>query len=166
MGLLWENGFEMTLVYAAGDPMGKIACEILQSNLFQINPLFKIDIRMTTWPDLVNELTSGRLPLYLNGWTADYADPHNFVFPYMHSKGLFAQAQRYGNEVVDNLIEQAISSNNHSERQMLYDQLAQLYYDEVPSIMMANHWVSISFETGYRVLFPTLRATYAAYAFG
>jgi len=165
-GTLWENGFEMTLVYAEGDPMGKIACEILQSNLFQINPLFKIDIRMTTWPDLVNELTSGRLPLYLNGWTADYADPHNFVFPYMHSKGLFAQAQRYSNEVVDNLIEQAISSNNHSERQMLYDQLAELYYDEVPSVMIGQLLGAYCFRDWvHGFAYNPMRVVYAMYAY-
>ena len=134
-GLLWENGFEMTLVYASGDITGKIACEILQYNLYEINPLFKINIQLMGWPTIMTEMELGRLPMYLSGWTADYPDPHNFVFPYMHSKGTFAHAQRYSNELVDGLIEQAISSNNHSERQMLYDQIAELYYDEVPSIM-------------------------------
>ena len=36
------------------------------------------------------------------------------------------------------MIEQAISSSSHSERQMLYDQIAELYYDEVPSIMICE----------------------------
>jgi len=137
-GLLWENGFEMTLVYASGDITGKIACEILQYNLYEINPLFKINIQLMGWPTMLAEMELGRLPMYLSGWTADYPDPHNFVFPYMHSKGTFAHAQRYSNEVVDELIEEAISSNNHSERQLLYDQLAELYYDEVPSIMISQ----------------------------
>jgi len=137
-GLLWENGFEMTLVYASGDITGKVACEILQYNLYEINPLFKINIQLMGWPTILSEMVLGRLPMYLNGWQADYPDPHNFVFPYMHSKGTFAQAQRYSNEVVDDLIEQAISSSSHSERQILYNQIAELYYDEVPSIMISQ----------------------------
>ena len=137
-GLLWENGFEITLVYAAGDITGKMACEILQNNLFQINPLFRIKIQLMDWPTLINETNSGRLPMYLSGWTADYADPHNFVFPYMHSQGLFARAQRYSSETVDDLIEEAISANDQSERQALYDQIADLYYEEVPSIMICQ----------------------------
>lgn len=137
-GLLWENGFEMTLVYASGDITGKVACEILQNNLFEINPLFKINLRLMGWPTMLSEMVLGRLPMYLMGWTADYPDPHNFVFPYMHSKGTFAQSQRYSNEVVDDLIEQAISSNNPSERQILYNQIAELYYNEVPSIMISQ----------------------------
>ena len=137
-GLLWENGFELTLVHASGDITGKVACEILQNNLFEINPLFKINIQLMGWPIILTEMVLGHLPMYLNAWTADYPDPHNFVLPYMHSKGLFAQAQRYSNEVVDDLIEQAISSSSHSERQILYDQIAKLYYDEVPSIMISQ----------------------------
>jgi peptide/nickel transport system substrate-binding protein len=137
-GLLWENGFEMTLAYGAGDITGKIACEILQYNLYEINPLFKINIQLMGWPTMMTEMELGRLPMYLSGWTADYPDPHNFVFPFMHSKGTFAHAQRYSNEAADDLIEQAISSSSHSERQMLYDQIAELYYDEVPSIMISQ----------------------------
>jgi peptide/nickel transport system substrate-binding protein len=137
-GLMWENGFELTLVYASGDITGKTACEILQYNLYEINPSFKINIQLMGWPMILDQMVLGRLPMYLNGWSADYPDPHNFIFPYMHSQGLFAQAQRYSNEVVDDLIEQAISSSSHSERQALYDEIAELYYEEVPSIMVSQ----------------------------
>jgi peptide/nickel transport system substrate-binding protein len=137
-GSLWENGFEMTLVHSSGDDPGKIACEILQNNLYDINPSFRINIQLMGWPTLINEMALGRLPMYVNGWTADYPDPHNFVFPYMHSEGTFARAQGYSNELVDDLIEEAISSSNHTERQILYDQIAELYYDEVPSIMIGQ----------------------------
>ena len=137
-GLLWENGFEMTLVYASGDITGKVACEVLQNNLFEINPLFRVNIQLMAWPTILDDMVLGRLPMYLNGWQADYPDPHNFVFAYMHSKGTFANAQRYSNEAADDMIEQAISSSSHSERQMLYDQIAELYYDEVPSIMICE----------------------------
>jgi peptide/nickel transport system substrate-binding protein len=137
-GLLWENGFQMTLVYALGDITAKAACEILQGNLFDINPLFRINIQLMEWPTMLDEMTLGHLPMYLNGWQGDYPDPHNFVFPYVHSEGTFARAQRYSNPAVDDLIEEAISSNNHSQRQALYDQIAELYYDEVPSIMVGQ----------------------------
>lgn len=165
-GSLWENGFEMTLVYTSGDMSGKIACEILQNNLFQINPLFKINIQLMTWPTMLNEMALGRVPMYVNGWTADYADPHDFVFPYMHSRGTFAQAQRYSNQLADNLIEAAISSNNHTERQILYDQIAQLYYDEVPSIMLGQvlgFYVFRDWIKGF--VYNPMRTTYAAYAY-
>jgi len=165
-GLLWEKGVEMTLVYVSGATPLKIACEILQNNLFEINPLFKINIQLMTWPDLINEMALGRLPMYMNGWTADYADPHNFVFPYMHSTGTFAQAQRYSNQVADDLIEAAISSNNHTQRQILYDQIAQLYYDEVPSIMLGQTLGVFFFRDWIQgFVYNPMRTTYAAYAY-
>jgi peptide/nickel transport system substrate-binding protein len=165
-GLLWENGFEMTLVYASGDMPGKIACEILQNNLFEINPLFKINIQLMGWPTMLNEMMLGHLPMYVNGWTADYPDPHNFVFPYMHSKGTFAQAQRYSNEAADDLIEEAISSSNHSERQILYDQIAELYYEEVPSIMIVQS-LGVYFLRDWiqGFVYNPIRSVYAMYAY-
>lgn len=145
-GLLWENGFEMTVVYASGDSSGEAACRILQDNLLQINPSFRMSIQPMRFADLMNEMWLGGLPMYTSGWTADFADPHNFVFPYMHSRGLFPQAQRYSSDVVDGLIEEAISSNNPLERQALYDQIAQLYYDEVPGIMLCQVLQAHSFR--------------------
>ena len=165
-GLLWENGFEMTLVYGAGDKTGKTACEILQANLFQINPLLKMNIQLMGWPDILSGMQLGRLPMYLSGWIADYADPHNFVFPYMHSQGTFAQGQRYSNEVVDDLIEQAISSSNHSERQTLYDQIAELYYEEVPSIMIGQVLGVYFFRDWMKgFVYNPMRSVYAQYAY-
>ena len=165
-GSLWENGFEMTLVYASGDITGKTACEILQNNLFEINPSFKINIQLMGWPTILTEMVSGDLPMYLNGWTADYPDPHNFVFPYMHGKGTFAHAQRYSSETADDLIERAISSSSHSERQMLYDQLAELYYDEVPSIMISQVLGVFFFRDWIQgFVYNPIRSTYQDYAY-
>jgi len=165
-GSLWKNGFEMTLVYVSGDVTGKIACEILQNNLFEINPLFKINIQLMGWPTMMIDMELGRLPMYLSGWTADFPDPHNFVFPYMHSKGTFAHAQRYSNEIVDDLIEQAISSSDHSERQMLYDQIAQLYYDEVPSIMISELLGVFFFRDWIKgFVYNPIRPAYENYAY-
>ena len=165
-GLLWENGFEMTLVYSSGDITGKIACEILQNNLFEINPLFRINLQLMAFPTILDDMVLGRLPMYLNGWQADYPDPHNFVFPYMHSRGAFAQSQRYSNEVVDDLIEQAISSSSHSERQSLYDQIAQLYYDEVPSIMVSQ-FLGVFFlpDWIHGFVYNPIRPAYEMYAY-
>lgn len=165
-GRVWENGFEVTLVYAAGDITGKIACEILQNNLFKINPLFKINIQLMSWPNILDNMVFGRLPMYLNGWTADYPDPHNFVFPYMHSKGTFAQWQRYSNKVVDDLIEKAVASVDPSERQLLYNQIAELYYEEVPSIMISQNLGVYFFRDWIQgFVYNPIRPVYEMYAY-
>jgi len=165
-GTLWENGFEMTLVYASGDVTGKVACEILQNNLFEINPLFRINLQLMGWPTILSNMVLGRIPMYLNGWQADYPDPHNFVFAYMHSEGTFTRAQRYSNEVADDLIEQAISSSSHSERQMLYDEIAELYYNEVPSIMICQFLGVFFFRDWIQgFVYNPIRSGYEMYAY-
>jgi peptide/nickel transport system substrate-binding protein len=165
-GLLWEKGFELTLVYASGDTTGKVACEIVQNDLFAINPLFRINIQLMEWPTMLSEMQMGRLPMYFTGWTADYADPHNFVFPYMHSQGTFAHAQRYSNQLVDDLIERAISSSNRTERQTLYDQIAGLYYDEVPSVMICQQMGVYFFRDWIQgFVYNPMRTGYPMYAY-
>ena len=116
-GSVWENGFEFTMVYASGDTAGRIAAEILQDNLFTINNKFKINIQLMDWPTLLTQMAIGRLPVFINGWTADYPDAHNFIFPFMHSLGTFSAGQRYNNSEVDTLIVQAIASDVSTERQ-------------------------------------------------
>jgi len=165
-GELWENGFELTLLYVSGDMTGKIACEILQNNLFEINPSFKINIQLMNWPTLLSEMVLGRLPMYVNGWTADYPDPHNFVFPYMHSEGTFAKWQRYINQEVDSLIEQAVASSNALERQELYNQIAEIYYEDVPSIMISQVLGVFFFRDWIQgFVYNPIKPTYVMYAY-
>ncbi len=109
-GEVWENGFTFTLAYTAGYVEGKVACEILQQNLFTLNPKFKVNLQIVEWPTMLNDMVMGVLPMFVNGWIADYPDPHNFVFPFMHSKGAFSGWQKYNNPEVDELITQGISA--------------------------------------------------------
>ncbi len=138
-GQLWEKGFTLTVPYASGDLGGKIACQVLQDSMFGLNPKFKISIQLKSWPALLSEMKLGLIPLLPMGWTADYPDAHNFVFPYMHSEGTFAQSQHYHNSDVDRLVGEGIASSSPTVRQAVYDELAGLYYSEVPSIILAQN---------------------------
>jgi peptide/nickel transport system substrate-binding protein len=137
-GQLWETGFTFTIAYNAGNLQRKTACEIIQQNLFSINDKFTILIQVMQWPTLLRGMYAGLLPMFQIGWNADYPDAHNFVFPFMHSGGTFSGWQNYKNDEADAKIGQAISSPSSTERESLYRQLDQLYYDEVPSIIEAQ----------------------------
>jgi peptide/nickel transport system substrate-binding protein len=135
-GEVWENGFILTLAYNSGNDTRKIACEILQANLFQINENFRVNIQVTAWPTLLRGMYNGLLPMFMIGWLADYPDPHNFVTPYMHSNGTFSGWQNYSNPEVDALIADGIAATTAAERQAIYYELADLYYDDVPSFIL------------------------------
>ena len=137
-GQVWEKGFTFTIAYNAGNLVRKTACEILQNNLFQINPEFKVNIQVMQWPTLLRGMYMQLLPMFQIGWLADYPDAHNFIFPFMHSAGTFSGWQNYNNPEADALTEQGIGSVDPAEKQAIYNQLGQIYYDDCPGIMLAQ----------------------------
>lgn len=137
-GEVWEKGFTITLAYNSGNLPRKLACEILQAGLFNINPLFKISIQVLQWPTLLRGMYTGLLPMFQIGWAPDFMDPHNYVIPFMHSQGTFSGWQNYNNPEVDALVEAGIASTDADVRQQIYDDLAQLYYDDSPGILLAQ----------------------------
>jgi len=137
-GQVWDNGFTFTIAYNSGNLERKTACEILQQNLLSINEKFVVRIQVMQWPSLLRGMYASLLPMFQIGWVADYPDAHNFIFPFMHSAGTFSSWQNYSNPAVDALIAQAISAPTSAQRESLYRQLDQIYYDEVPSVQEAQ----------------------------
>jgi peptide/nickel transport system substrate-binding protein len=134
-GQVWDKGFTLTIAYNAGNVARKTACEIIQADLFSINPKFNVLIQVMQWPTLLRSMYSSLIPLFQIGWQADYPDAHNFEFPFMDSAGTFSAWQNYDNPQVDSLIEQGISSTSTTQRASIYKQLDQIYFDDVPSVI-------------------------------
>jgi peptide/nickel transport system substrate-binding protein len=80
------------------------------------------------WPDF--------LTLWQVGWAADYADPDNFVTPYLHSRGVFAREQGYSNSVMDDLIMQSRAETDPVARQTIYNQIQELAAYDQPSLYL------------------------------
>jgi peptide/nickel transport system substrate-binding protein len=135
-GQVWENGFTFTLCYNAGNLERKTACEILQQNLFSINPKFNVVIQVMQWSTLLRGMYTGLLPMFQIGWQVDYPDAHDFIFPFMSSSGTFSGWQNYSNPQVDALVSQGISAATSTERAAIYKQLDQLYFDDCPSFII------------------------------
>jgi len=137
-GEVWEKGFVFTIGYNAGNTPRKTACEILQANLFKINPNFQVRIQVMQWPTLLRGMYMQLLPMFQIGWLADYPDAHNFIYPFMHSHGTFSGWQNYRNPAVDELIAKGIAATDPAERQTIYNELAQIYYDDNPGILLCQ----------------------------
>jgi len=137
-GEVWEKGFTMTIAYNAGNLTRKTACEILQQNLFSINEKFTVLIQVMQWPTLLRGMYAELLPMFQIGWLADYPDAHNFAVPFMHSQGTFSGWQNYNNPEADRLLGEGISSTDPAERQRIYDDLAEIYYDDCPGILLSQ----------------------------
>lgn len=133
-GEVWDKGFEFTLTYNTGSQMRQTASEILKRNIESLNPKFKIDLRGVPWASFLEKTQASKMPLWARGWIADYPDEHNFVFPFLHSKGRYAVAQSFGDEQLDNLIDSAVRSTDAEQRKAMYRQIQQISFDKAAQI--------------------------------
>ena len=122
-GQVWEKGFKFTITYNTGGEMRQIATEILKRNVEKLNPKFQIDLRGVTWPAFLEKTAKRQMPMWSRGWVADFADAHNFYFPFLHSHGRYALSQGYKNPQNDILIERAVAETNLNKRNAIYKQL-------------------------------------------
>jgi peptide/nickel transport system substrate-binding protein len=65
---------------------------------------------------------------------ADYADPHNFMYSFMHSRGAYGRFLAYKNEEVDRLCEAGIATVDPAKREQIYDRLQYLWYQDAVGI--------------------------------
>ena len=133
-GQVWEKGFKFTITYNTSGEMRQIASEILKRNVEKLNPKFQIDLRGVTWPAFLEKTARRQMPMWARGWVADYADAHNFYFPFLHSQGRYALSQGYKNPAVDKLIEQAVAETNQIKRNALYKQVHNLMHEDAMQI--------------------------------
>jgi len=141
-GNLKNVGFTIKITYNSGNTIREAVCENLASLI--VNNIgnvyyggkFHAEAMPVAWTDYIPDMDLHFLPCFGIGWLADYADIHNFAFPYMHSEGAFAAAQRYSNPTVDNLIAQGARAPDGPVRQNIYYQLEAIYYDDAPSVTL------------------------------
>jgi peptide/nickel transport system substrate-binding protein len=137
-GKVWENGFKLSILYNTGNEHREIACQMIEENVESLNPKFQIEIMNVDWGNYLNMMVQKKCPLFIIGWVMDFPDPHNFVHPYMHSQGTFAEWQSYNNTEVDGLVRDGIKSVDKGKRQDIYYKLERTYYQDVPGFMISQ----------------------------
>lgn len=135
-GEIWEKGFKLTMLYNTGNVQRETAARIFEENIEGLNPRFKIEVRPVDWPTYLTDLIRRKLTVFLIGWLADYPDPHNFVYPFMHSNGTFSAWQSYKNPIVDRLIGEGIKEVDPEKRKTIYYDLQTIFYDDVPTVVL------------------------------
>ena len=152
-GQVWTNGFKFTLSYNTGNIPRQTAAQMVKEAVEALNPKFKVDVRGITWSAYLGQYRAKKLPMFLIGWAADYADPDNFVVPFMHSTGTFAGRQGYKNAEVDKLIEQAATETDAKKREQMYFRLQEIGFQDVPTIYLV-------YPTDFRVMRTWVKGWY------
>jgi peptide/nickel transport system substrate-binding protein len=135
-GNLWTTGFTMDVCYNIGNVPRQTLAEMVRDGAMALNSKFHITTKGIEWgATYIPQLFTSQLTMFVIGWGADFADPHNFAHPFMHSEGAFSGPQMYNNTYVDGLIESGILLPDGPAREALYFELQEIYYDDCPSIM-------------------------------
>jgi peptide/nickel transport system substrate-binding protein len=140
---LWDTGFYVQLIHETGSDARRATLEILRDNLARVNPKFRAELVEKPWPDVLGELTGGRMPVVHIGWIEDYHDAHNWVTPTMTSDGAWAAAVNMDAallEVSEALVLQGISETDPADRTATYAELQQLAHDHAIAIWLAQPW--------------------------
>ncbi|MBI5202199.1 MAG: ABC transporter substrate-binding protein [Elusimicrobia bacterium] len=137
-GEVWEKGFRFTLSYNTGNVARETLCQILKRQVESINPKFKIDVRPLEWPTFLDAYKGSKLPVFIIGWNADFPDAHTFVFPMLHSRGDYPFTQRFKDERIDKLIDQALDETDLAKRKDLYAKVQALEYELVPHLVILD----------------------------
>lgn len=133
-GQVWDQGFKMVITYNTGNAMREAAAFMLAENIMSLNPKFRIEVRNVDWKDYLVQYRNFMYPIFIIGWGADYADPHNFMYTFMHSQGVYGRYMGYQNEEVDNLCEAGIDSIDPIRREEIYFRLQDLWYLDAVAI--------------------------------
>lgn len=166
-GQVAETGFRFQAAFNTGNSTRQIAAEIYQAELSAINPAYLVEVVGLPWPTFLRSRNAKQLPLSVAGWIEDIHDPHNWVQPY--SVGTFAGRQALPEDLkaqFQELVTAGVLAPTPAEREAIYFELQQLYYDTVPTVitfqqtgtMYMQRWVNGwyyrvgQFGTDYRTI--------------
>jgi len=146
-GQLWEKGFQLDLTFNTGNEVREQTMKMLAESINSINPKFKVQARSVEWATFVNQQNKKVLPIFYIGWGADFADPHNFIYTYMYSKGgLYANRCSYVNPEADKLIEDGLAATDTAKRKAAYYRLQDIWQEDVPGIMLHQPIIQMYFK--------------------
>jgi len=122
-----------------------------------------IDAEIVTydWGTYLEKTEEGEHAMCLLGWTADYADPDNFIYalldPDVATVGTAGNVAFYRNPQIHEINMQAQREMNLDKRIELYKQAQVIIHDDVPWIPIAHATQILVFQKDVKgfVLYPT-----------
>jgi peptide/nickel transport system substrate-binding protein len=135
-GKAWELGFRMTIVYNTGNEMREAAALMLAENMMALNRNIQIEVKNVDWKDYLVNYRNYMYPFFLIGWSADYADPHNFIYNFMHSNGVLGKYIHYNDPQIDQLCELGIQTIDPIKRRSIYEKLQMAWHENAIGILL------------------------------
>ncbi len=127
---VWDTGFTLTVYYNSGNTARENGLLMLENNIESLNAEFDLVVQGLEWPDYLDKFIQSEMPLFFLGWAPDYADPHDYVQPFLHSSGHFPYYLSYQNDELDQLIMDAARETDDATRIQLYADIIDLEHEE------------------------------------
>ena len=135
-GKIWKNGLYMVLAHNSGNEMREIAAQMLAENLMSIHPKCRVDVHQVDWKDYLVGYRNFEYPVFITGWVADFPDPHNFLYPFMHSQGNYGHLMAVSDALSDQLCEKGIRTYDPQKRKNIYHKLQYLWYERAFGLIL------------------------------
>ena len=137
-GDIWTTGFRFQAVFDEGDTGHEYIAEMLSANLKKVNELFVVESVGLAREGYEDAIETSQAPYFMGGWVQDIHDPHNWYVPYL--VGTHASHQGLPEELKEqfqDFLTQGVTETDPAERQILYEQINEMIYEEVPFLLLA-----------------------------
>ncbi|MGY5854508.1 MAG: ABC transporter substrate-binding protein [Candidatus Thorarchaeota archaeon] len=133
-----NNSYSLTIYYSSGGSNRERIGLMLKDGIDAIiahpdstdpsSPL-TVDVEGLQWGNYLFQVRNRQLPIFYLGWAPDYADPDNYIDPFVRSDGAYPLriglnvSEGWDSPTVDSWITEAAQSVNISHREELYYQI-------------------------------------------
>jgi peptide/nickel transport system substrate-binding protein len=130
-----KNPFSFILWYPP-EHYGTTTADVMQVIKEQLEEtgMIEVELQSMNWAEYVDGFVNGDLPFFILGWFPDFADPDTWLSPFASCIQSPDNGVNYCNEEMDALLLAAASSSDPEERTALYEQIGELYAEDVPTI--------------------------------
>jgi peptide/nickel transport system substrate-binding protein len=139
----WDNGFTVTIYYNIGNLVREEGARALQQTFSNINtnmrpglPPISVRAQGLEWASFLQAVRDKTPALFFLGWAPDYADPDDYVVPFLRTGQFFPNRVSYSNTSLDPLIDQQAQELNPATRLQLLRDIQRTPYYDVPYIWL------------------------------
>ncbi len=135
--LFQEIGWNGTikLVYIAGNHIYEQTCLLLKDAIEAMDVGINISVAAISMSEYRMALIFNELPIIFISWVPEYADPDDYIVPFLHSEfGYYSNLINYNNPTLDDMIGDASIEQNSSIRENLYWNIEETAAKDYPFI--------------------------------
>lgn len=130
-----SNKLEVQLWYTPthyGDTEADLA-QMLKEQ-WEATGMVEVTIKSAEWGTYLDYARNAEMQISLFGWYPDYLDPDDYTTPFLESPANNWAGTRYNNSHMNEILQEAQSLSDQSEREQLYKEAQQILAEDVPYI--------------------------------